>query len=141
MWRSGFVWVVLWSWEERMDNDIRITLRNKGYIRQPDGSYSRVASPVATQPCASEPQPAAGRGTLGASKDQTQGPGRRVLRITVYRSRLLDPDNVVPKYEIDALRYAGIIADDSAAHVEVVTRQVKVGSKKEEGTEIIISDI
>jgi Holliday junction resolvase RusA-like endonuclease len=110
-------------------------------MRQPDGSYSKVASPVVAKSRPSVPEPAARRGTLGTSEDQAQGTGRRVLRITVYRSRLLDPDNVVPKYEIDALRYAGIIADDSAAHVEVVTRQVKVGSKKEEGTEIIISEI
>jgi Holliday junction resolvase RusA-like endonuclease len=124
-----------------METDVRITLRNKGYIRQPDGSYSKIASPVVAKSRPSVPEPAARRGTLGTSEDQAQGTGRRVLRITVYRSRLLDPDNVVPKYEIDALRYAGIIADDSAAHVEVVTRQVKVGSKKEEGTEIIISEI
>ena len=65
---------------------------------------------------------------------------RSVVRITSRRIRLLDPDNLCPKYHIDALRYAGIIEDDTAKHIEVICRQEKVKTRKEEKTIIEVSD-
>lgn len=63
---------------------------------------------------------------------------RPIVRITSYTSRLQDPDNVCPKYHIDALRYEGIIRDDRAKDIELFVYQVKVKKKDEERVEIEI---
>lgn len=78
---------------------------------------------------------------LAAPQVQTKGPERRLLCFTAYRTRLVDPDNNVFKWECDALRYSSILEDDTAAHVEIITKQVKVKTKAEEGTEIKITKI
>jgi hypothetical protein len=120
------------------ETDHRIWLRNKGFIRGEDGSYSKVAAPVVAESCTSKPEQNAGHRTLATPKAQTEGPRRRLLRFTAFRTRLVDPDNNVFKWECDALRYAGIIEGDTADHVEIVTKQVKVKTKSEEGTLIEI---
>lgn len=58
------------------------------------------------------------------------------IRITSYRRRLLDPDNLCPKYFIDCLRYAGLIKNDREQDIELTVRQSKVKTKQEERTEI-----
>jgi hypothetical protein len=71
---------------------------------------------------------------LAASKRKKEDPRCRVLRITSYRTRLLDTDNLCPKYFIDALRYAGVIDDDTPKHLHIQTHQEKVSHKSEEKT-------
>ena len=115
--------------------DIRVALKQRGFYLQPDGSYSKVA-PLAPRPCSPEPQPHVVPQPLATATVQSEGPRRRVLCFTAYRTRLVDPDNNVFKWECDALRYAGILVDDTAAHVEIVTKQVKVRHRKDEGTMI-----
>lgn len=62
---------------------------------------------------------------------------RRIrIRITSFRRRLLDPDNLAAKYFIDGLRYAGLIPDDREEDIALEVRQVKVKSKTSERTEI-----
>lgn len=53
--------------------------------------------------------------------------------VTSHRKRLIDPDNLCPKYFIDCLRYAEIIQDDTAADITLTVKQVK---SKDERTEI-----
>lgn len=61
---------------------------------------------------------------------------RVFVRIRSYRCRLLDRDNLFPKYFIDALRYSGIIRDDTTRHIAIDVDQEKVETKEEERTEI-----
>jgi hypothetical protein len=73
---------------------------------------------------------------VAAPEGKAQNPGRVLLRITSFRRRLIDPDNLCPKYFIDALRYAQVIGDDSAAHITLEVSQIKVKTKTEERTEV-----
>jgi hypothetical protein len=63
---------------------------------------------------------------------------RHVLRITSFRTCLLDTDNLCPKYFIDALRIAGVIEDDTAEHIDLQLSQEKVARRSEEKTVIEI---
>lgn len=86
--------------------------------RKPQGS--KPERPVRSQP-------------LGAAEGEKGNTGSVLVRVTSLRSRLIDPDNLTPKYFIDCCRYCGWIEDDTASHVSVETRQEKV-SKEEEAT-------
>jgi len=83
-----------------------------------------------------EPQPAVPNEPMGEAPGTQAHPGRRTVRIVSFRRRLLDPDNLCPKYFIDALRYEGLIRDDTAKDIELTVSQVKVRAKSEERTEI-----
>lgn len=61
--------------------------------------------------------------------------------VTGFRVRLLDPDNVCPKYFIDCLRYAGLIPNDRASDITLEVRQEKVKLKSDERTEIELTKI
>ena len=66
------------------------------------------------------------------------------VRITIvsYLARLRDADGTSGKAAIDGLVHAGVIADDSPKYVEEVCyRQVKVKTKAEQKTQIIIEAI
>jgi hypothetical protein len=71
-------------------------------------------------------------------KGKKADPRRCVLRITSHRTRLLDTDNLCPKYFIDALRIAGVIEDDTAEHIDLQLSQEKVARRSEEKTVIEI---
>ena len=75
---------------------------------------------------------------MGEEEAQGGNLSRRVVRITSYRNRLLDPDNLVGgcKYFIDALRKAEVIADDTEKDIQLEVRQIKTPTRKEERTEI-----
>lgn len=75
---------------------------------------------------------------LGASKGEEENAGRIVVRVVSYRRRLIDPDNLTPKYFIDALRYRCLIPGDSAKDIIYSVRQEKVSEKAQERTEITI---
>lgn len=59
-----------------------------------------------------------------------------LVRVTSYRTRLIDTDNLVPKWHVDSLRYAGIIPSDAPDRARIETRQEKVSGKENERTEI-----
>jgi hypothetical protein len=71
---------------------------------------------------------------MAKAKGKKAVPRCRVLKITSYRRRLLDTDNLCPKYFIDALRYAGVIDDDTPKHLALQTQQEKVTHRCEEKT-------
>lgn len=54
--------------------------------------------------------------------------GRMRVRITSYRTKFLDKDNLIggAKPLVDALRNQGLIKDDSPQHVEIEYHQIKV---------------
>ena len=83
-----------------------------------------------------QPEQAIRHESLAKNKGKTIHPDRIQLRIVSYRRRLIDPDNLCPKYFIDCLRYAGFIFDDSETHITLVTSQEKVATKQEECTSI-----
>lgn len=118
-------------------------LAELGYIRQPDGSYSRPPQIVVGRISHSIVEPAV-RATLDCPKHRKEKSSERVtLRITRRASRLLDADNFAGgcKPLIDQVRYAGLIPDDSPDKVEITFTQEKV-KKGQEGTLIeIIGDI
>ena len=51
--------------------------------------------------------------------------GKFVVRITSFRKRLLDEDNLAVKYHVDALRYAGIIPNDAPDKTHIEVSQIK----------------
>lgn len=61
---------------------------------------------------------------------------RVLVRVRSYRRKLLDRDNLFPKYFIDACRYSGLIRDDTARLVLIDCDQEKVETEEEERTEI-----
>lgn len=76
---------------------------------------------------------------LAKSKAQKGDTRRFFVRVTSYRVRLLDEDNLCEKYGVDCLRYSGILPGDSAAEARIVTSQEKVSRKEEERTTYEIS--
>lgn len=75
---------------------------------------------------------------MGPAQGEKECPCRITVRITSFRRRLLDPDNLVggAKYLVDGLRYAGLIPGDRPDQIELQVRQVKVSNETEEKTEI-----
>lgn len=67
---------------------------------------------------------------------------RRLVRITSYRRRLLDFDNLAGgcKYFLDCCKYAKLVQDDAPDKIFLEVRQVKVINKAEERTEITVDD-
>lgn len=75
---------------------------------------------------------------LAAVSGKEADAARVRVRVVSYRKRLIDPDNLCPKFHIDACRYAGFIKDDSAKEIELSVIQEKVNSRELERTEITI---
>lgn len=82
----------------------------------------------------SEPEPVVRCQPVEAKEDQGGGSAQFWVRIESIRKRLLDPDNLCPKYHIDCLRYAGVLPDDTAEAVRIETVQRKPRKGEEEGT-------
>lgn len=79
--------------------------------------------------------------SLAASQRETLYAGRVHVRITSYRRRLLDPDNLTAKWFLDACRYARLIRDDKPEDITYQVGQEKVARKEDERTEIIIEPL
>lgn len=77
---------------------------------------------------------------LATTQGEAKGSGRVHVRVTSFRSRLIDPDNIAAKYLVDCCRYAGLIVDDTAAQIEYSCSQIKC-KKGEEKTVITIGKI
>lgn len=76
---------------------------------------------------------------LGATiQRKTESTQRAVVRFTGYRVRPLDPDNFAGSVKdlLDGLRHAQIISGDEPWRIRLETEQIKVGSYKEERTEV-----
>lgn len=113
-------------------------LRQLGYRQNPDGSFTH--SSTAGIPHA-KPQPAPRPALDATPKGEDTRPPRTRLCIERKSVRLLDADNFAGgcKPLIDQLRYAKLIPDDDPESVEILFRQTKVKTKKEEMTHIEIA--
>lgn len=98
----------------------------------------RIKHEIETDRPPSRPQskPALCHEPLGSSPGEVKNPNRCVVSVVSFRTRLLDLDNLCPKYFVDSLRYAKLIQDDSPAEIELRISQVKVKDKQAERTEI-----
>lgn len=76
--------------------------------------------------------------SLAKGKAQERDSAFYLVRVTSYRTRLIDTDNLVPKWHVDSLRYAGILPSDAPDRARIETRQEKVRGKENERTEIEI---
>lgn len=86
-----------------------------------------------------EPECPVRDGTLRPTPTQKENPSLYKVSVISFRKRLIDPDNLIAKYHIDAIRYEGLIPDDSAKHIVLEVRQEKVFESNAERTEIEIT--
>ena len=77
-----------------------------------------------------------GNAPLEAKEVQGSDRGRVLVRFTTRRKRLLDEDNICPKFACDLCRYAGVIFDDAPERTKIEVHQTKC--KKGEPEEITI---
>ena len=77
--------------------------------------------------------------SLATHEEQEGGAGRVHLRIVSIRKRLLDPDNLSPKWIIDCLRYSKIIRGDEPDKITLQVEQRKCGKGEAEATQIFIT--
>lgn len=61
------------------------------------------------------------------------------MRVTSYRVRLLDEDNLCEKFHVDCCRYAGILPSDAPDKAHIVVTQKKVAKKAEQKTLVEIT--
>lgn len=78
---------------------------------------------------------------LAENQAQEVHSGKYLVRITSYRRRLLDVDNLAEKYHVDALRYAGLLPSDAPNSCSIETSQIKVQKKDQECTEVLIKPL
>lgn len=107
-------------------------LKDLGYVEK-NGEWYKAGCAAPR----SKPQPIVRNEPLAATPREARHPSRVRVCVVSFRSRLCDPDNLCPKYFIDCLRYAGIIADDSPEFITLEVRQVKC-AKREQRTEITV---
>lgn len=69
---------------------------------------------------------------LAAGERKEKSSSRVAVRIESRRSRLIDPDNLCPKFIIDGLRYAGLLQDDNPEAISLQVTQTKVKKGEEE---------
>ena len=86
---------------------------------------------------AAQPKRSLCNGSLATCEAQKVDSAFYLVRITSFRSRLIDSDNLCGKWHCDALRYAGVLPDDAPERALIETRQIKC-AKGEERTEILI---
>jgi hypothetical protein len=79
-----------------------------------------------------------GDGAMGEVQVQKGIGGRVLVRVTAYRRRLLDEDNLCEKYLVDLCRYCGALPSDAAGKAKIEVCQQKVGSNEPEETVIEI---
>lgn len=113
-----------------------------GFVRQPDGSWSKPRIGAAVRAGSGRPtaelERNPGNGTLGARQIQMPASGRFLVRLTSVRTRLLDEDNLCEKYHVDCCRYAGLLPGDGPGTTQIQTRQEKAEPKGREFVRIEI---
>lgn len=80
-------------------------------------------------------------GPLATTEGEKRGARRFLVSVVSKRVRLVDPDNLCPKYIIDCLRYAGVLPDDSPEFVTTSFSQIKVARFDQEETLIEVTRI
>ncbi len=111
--------------------------------RFPNGSADFFRDNLSAPPHCETPAPLLERDPrsrpLAARKAQGPAPTRFLVRVTSFRRRLLDEDNLCAKFMVDCARYAGILQGDDPAQAKISVGQIKVARKEDERTEIEIS--
>lgn len=74
-----------------------------------------------------------------AETPNASGGGRIQVSVVSYRRRLLDEDNLCPKYFVDALRYENLLPSDAPQFVTIQTSQVKVDDARSERTVVTLN--
>ena len=111
----------------------REQLKQAGYVER-NGEWHKVGGAASR----AESQPVVRDEPVAAPPRETGDAGRVRVRVVSFRARLCDPDNLCPKYFIDCLRYAGLIADDTPEYITLEVRQVRC-RRAEQRTEIVIT--
>lgn len=73
-----------------------------------------------------------GNGALGQSKDKAKIGKRVLVRVTSFRHRLLDEDNLCEKFHVDLCRYAGILPSDAPGQTKIEVSQEKIPTTEQE---------
>jgi hypothetical protein len=84
-----------------------------------------------SESCDSKPEPPVLNGALGPTEREKAHTGRILVRITIFRKRLVDPCNAGQKYLVDCLRYSGILVDDREQDIALEIRQEKTRGEEE----------
>jgi hypothetical protein len=103
----------------------------KGVYERVDTIKKRAISKDKSANSSPKPQRPVQCQPMGEAKSKKDGAGRIHIRFTTRRKRLIDPDNIVAKYFIDCLRYAGAISDDTEKHISLETHQEKTREQEE----------
>lgn len=80
-------------------------------------------------------------GALGQAQIQKRTSEKFLVRVTSFRKRLLDYDNLCEKYHVDCCRYAGIVPADDPTQTEIEVRQVKTLKGEDEFTRVEVFQI
>ncbi len=107
----------------------------------PAKSLHAIPHPNHGAPSGAVPKPAVLDAPVEPVQGETLYAGRVHVRITSYRRRLLDPDNLTAKWFLDACRYARLIRDDKPEDITYQVGQEKVARKEDERTEIVIEPL
>jgi len=109
----------------------------------PNASSSLLQANLDLADTGATPKPKRAPSDAAMGKAQVQaGVGPRFfIRVTSIRKRLLDEDNLVPKYHIDLLRYAGVVPDDAPGTCKIETRQRKAAKGEVEETIIEVMEL
>lgn len=115
----------------------------KGFVKRADGSWHKPRRVVSRVYETQSPhvERIVRDAPLEPVQRETYYPGRCAVSIVSYRRRLCDPDGLIGKWFLDAIRFAGLIREDDAGSITYTISQVKVRTKDEEGTEIVITPL
>ena len=80
-------------------------------------------------------------GALGEGETKGTDSARFLVRVTSFRVRLLDEDNLCEKYHVDCCRYAGLLSGDDPSQAKIETGQQKVKRKDQEHVLIEITPL
>ena len=81
-----------------------------------------------------------GDGAMVSHEAQRGNPVRFLVRVTSFRRRLIDEDNLCEKYVVDCCRYAGLLPGDAPQTTPIEVSQQKVTREEDERTEVTIED-
>lgn len=77
-----------------------------------------------------------GSGALEQAQTKEHHSTRFLVRVTSFRRRLLDIDNLCEKFHVDCCRYSGVIPGDDPGQTQIEVTQKKVTAKEREFTRI-----
>lgn len=121
--------------------DYELALRNKGFTKQPDGSWSKTSPYPRSDVSNAERQRNPGNEPMASAPPANINSKRRLVRLTSLRYRLIDARNLWDKYFVDSLVSAGILIDDSPRWCQVEVSQILIPSDSIERVLIEVFDL